>query len=99
MPKKSDVVIFPIPTDPTRGVRCNKENFYVDLLEDTHAGKKRWDLVLYSVKSKLLDYYRRGLKDPTSSLTLYDLVNFIADHRILGMLVTDSDGVLCAENK
>ena len=40
MPKKSDVVIFPIPTDPTRGVRCNKENFYVDLLEDTHAGKK-----------------------------------------------------------
>ena len=99
MPKKSDVVIFPIPTDPTRGVCCNKETFYVDLLEDTHAGKKRWDLVLYSVKSKLLAYYRRGLKDPTSSLTLYDLVNFIADHRILGMLVTDSDGVLCAENK
>ena len=66
----------------------------MNLLENTHTGRNRWGLIFYGVKSKLLDYYRLGSKDPTSYSTLYALVNFIADHRISRMIITDSDGVL-----
>ena len=40
MRKKYDVVIFTSIPDPMRTIRCNKENFSVDLPEDTHAEKK-----------------------------------------------------------
>ena len=70
IPKKSAMVILPSLSDPMRGILRNKETFSVDLLENTHTGKKRWGLVLYGVKSKLLDYYRLGYKDPTSASTL-----------------------------
>ena len=73
MPKKFSLEIFPVIYDPLRGISRNKENFSVDLLEDIHAGKNRWDLVFYGVKSKLLVYYRLGSKDPTAALTLYAL--------------------------
>ena len=36
--------------------------FSVDLLENTHAGKKRLGLVFYGVKYKILAYYRLGSK-------------------------------------
>ena len=99
IPKNSAVVRFTSLPDPMRGVRRNKETFSVDLLEDTHAGKKRWGLVFYGVKYTLLAYYRLGSKDPTSSSTLDALGNFIAENGIPRMLITDSDGVLGAENK
>ena len=51
MPNKSDMVRFTSIPDPTRGVHCNKENFPVDLLEDTHAGKKCCSLVFHGIKS------------------------------------------------
>ena len=92
MPKKSSVVRFPIFPDPTRSIRCNKENFSVDITEDTHAGKNHWGLVFYSVKSKLLAYYRLGSKYPNSSLTLDALGKFISDNGIPRTLITDSDG-------
>ena len=54
MPMKSAVVGFPGLSDPLRSICHNKVNFSVDLLENTHAGKKRWGLVFYGMKSKLL---------------------------------------------
>ena len=71
----------------------------MDLLENTHAGKKRWGLVFYGVKSKLIAYYKLGSKDPTSRSTLDDLGNFIAEHGIPIIIITDSDGVLGAGKK
>ena len=58
-----------------------------------------WDLVFCGVKSKILAYYRLGWKEPTSSLTLYALGNFISEHRIPIMIITDIDGVLGAGKK
>ena len=60
IPKKSAVGIFPRIFDPMRGICRNKETFSVDLLENTHVGKKLWGLVFYGVKSKLLAYYILG---------------------------------------
>ena len=71
----------------------------MDLLENTHAGKNRWDLLFYGVKSKLLAYYRIRSKDPTTCSTLYALGNFIADHRIPRTIITDSNVVLGAGKK
>ena len=72
----------------------------MDLLENTYAGKKRWGLVFfYGMKSKLLSYYKLGSKDITSSSTLYALGQFIAEHRILRMIITYRDGVLVAGKK
>ena len=68
----------------------------MDLLDNTHTGKKHWGLVLYGVKSKLLDYYRLRSKDPTSASTLYYLHNFIAEHGIPRMIITDSYRVIGA---
>ena len=42
MPKKPAVVRFPSLPDTMRGIRRNKETFSVELLEDTHSGKKLW---------------------------------------------------------
>ena len=92
MPKKSAVKIFPGLSYPLRGISRNKETFYVDLLEDTHDGKKRWGIVFYGVKSKLLAYYILGSKDPTAASTLDALNQFIAKHGILRMIITDSGG-------
>ena len=71
----------------------------MDLLENTHAGKKRWGLVFYGVKYKLLAYYRLGFKDPTAHSTLDDLGNFIAERRIPIIIITDRDRVLGARKK
>ena len=71
----------------------------MDLLENTHVGKKLWGLVFYGVKSKLLAYYILGSKDPTSDLTLEALGNFIVEHGIPRMIIKDSDGVLGAGGK
>ena len=70
MPKKSVVVRFTSLYDPMRGICRNKETFSLDLLDNTHAGKKRWGLVFYGVKSKLLAYHRLGPKDPTTRSAL-----------------------------
>ena len=43
-----------------------RKTFPLIFLEDIHAGKNRWDLVFYGVKSKLLVYYRLGSKDPNT---------------------------------
>ena len=99
MPKKSVVVGFTSLSDPMHGIRRNKETFSVDLLENTHAGNKRWGLLFYGVKSKLLAYYRLGSKDPTASSTLDAQGNFIAEHRIPRMIFMDSDWVLGAGKK
>ena len=99
MTKKSSVVRLPILYDHMRGIRRNKETFSVDLLDNTHAGKKRWGLLFYGVKSKLLAYYRLGSKDPTASSTLDAQGNFIAEHRIPRMIFMDSDWVLGAGKK
>ena len=99
MPKKLAVFRFPRLSDPMRGIHRNKETFSVDLLENTHAGKKRWGLVFYGLKSKLLAYYRLGSKDPNSALTLDALGNLIAEHGIPRMIITESDGVLGAGKK
>ena len=60
MPKKLAVVRFTSLSDTMRVIHRNKENFTMDLLENTHAGKKCWGLVFYGVKSKVLDYDRLG---------------------------------------
>ena len=99
MPKKLAVVRFPDLSDPMRRIRCNKETFYVDLLENTQPGKKRWGLLFYGVKLNLIAYYRLGSKDPTSTSNLYALGNFIAENGIPRMIITDSDGVLGAGKK
>ena len=44
-PKKSAAERFPAMADSLRGVCCNKETFSVDVVENTHAGKKRWGIV------------------------------------------------------
>ena len=64
----------------------------MECLEDTHAGRKHWGLVLYGIKSKLLAYYRLGSKNPTTYLNLDNLGNFKADDGIPIMITTDSDG-------
>ena len=94
MPKNSDVVIFPRISNPMRRICCNKETFSVDLSENNHAGNKCWGLVFDVVKSKILAYYRLWSKDPTAALTLDALCNFIAEHGIPRMIITDSDVVL-----
>ena len=99
MPKKLAVVRFPSLSDPMRGICCNKYTFSVDLLENTHAGKKRWGIIFYSVESKLLDYYRFGSKDPTARSALDALGNFISEHGIPRMIITDSDRVIGAGKK
>ena len=71
----------------------------MECLEDTHAGRKHWGLVLYGIKSKLLAYYRLGSKNPTTSLNLDNLGNFKADDGIPIMITTDSDGGLGAGKK
>ena len=90
MPKNYAVKLFPGLSDPLRGISRNKETFYIDMWEDNHALKKRWGLVFYGVKSKLLAYYRLGSKDPTSASTLDALSQFISEHGIPRMIVTDS---------
>ena len=99
MPEKLSVVRFPGLFDPLRGMRCNKETVSVDLLENTHAGKKFWDLVFYGVKSKLIDHHRLGSKDPTSASTLDALGNLIAKHRTPRTIITESDRVSGAGKK
>ena len=69
------------------------------LLNDTHAGGKRWGLVLYGINYNILAYYRLGSKDHTSYSILDELNNFIAEHGIPRMLITDSNGVLVARKK
>ena len=36
VPKKSALVRFPRLPDPMCDIFCNKEKFYVDVMEDTH---------------------------------------------------------------
>ena len=60
------------------GIHRNKETLSMYLLKDTHTRKNHRGLAFYSVKSKLLDYYRLGSKDPTASSTLDVLGKFIA---------------------
>ena len=66
----------------------------MDVTEFTHAGKKRWGLVFYGVKSKLLAYYRIAKKNTTARSTLYALGQFIFDHGIPRHFTTDSHSVL-----
>ena len=66
----------------------------MDLLENTQAVKKRWGIVFYGIKSKLIAYYIFELKEPTSSSTLDALGNFISEHGIPIMIINDRDGVL-----
>ena len=96
MPKKLVVVRFPSLFDSVCGIRHNKGKKSADLLENTHAGKKRWGLVFYGVKSDLLAYCRLCSKEPTASSTLDALGNFIAEHRIPRKIIMDSNGVLGA---
>ena len=99
MPKKSAVARFPSLSDLLNGISRNKETFSVDLLEDNHAGKKRSGLVFYGMKPRILAYYRLGSKDPISALNLDALIQFIVEHRIPIMIITNSDGVLGAGKK
>ena len=69
------------------------------LLDNTHAVKKCWGLVFYGLKYKLLAYYILGSKDPTSASTLDYIGNFIAEHGIPIIIITDSDRVLGAGEK
>ena len=46
------------------------------------------------MKSKLLADYHIGFNDPTAALTLDDISEFISEHGIIRMIITDSDGVL-----
>ena len=99
MPKKSALVRFTSLFDPICGINCNRETFSVYLLENNHAGKKRWGLVFNGVKSKLLYYYRLVSKDPTTASTLDALSNFITEHGIPITSILDRDGVLGARKK
>ena len=94
MPKKSAVDRFPAVDDSLRVVLCNKETFSVDVVENTHAGNKRWGILFYGVKSKLLAYYRLGSNDPTGASTLDALGKFIDEHGIPGKIITDHGGNL-----
>ena len=49
--------------------------------------------------SKLLDYSRLGSKDPTAASTLDALENFIAEHGIPRIIITNSNEVLGAVKK
>ena len=60
---------------------------------------KALGLIFYGVKSKLLTYYRLGSKDPAAASTLDTLSQFIDEHGIPVMIITDSDGVLGAGKK
>ena len=82
MPKKSVVVGFTSLSDPMHGIHRNKETFSVDLLENTHAGNKRWGLLFYGVKYKLLDYHRLGSKELNVRSSLDALGNSISEHGI-----------------
>ena len=99
MPKKSSVEIFPGLSDRLRSISRNKETFSVDILENTHACKKRWGLVFYGVKSNILDYYRLGSKGPTSASNLDAISQLIAEYGIPRMIITDSNEVLGAGKK
>ena len=99
MPKKYVVVKFTSLPDPMCGIRCNKKTFSVDVTEDTYAGGKRWVLVFYGLNSKLLDYYRLGLKNHTASLTLDSLGQFNSEHGVPRKLVKGSHSILGAGNK
>ena len=99
MPKKSALVMFPNLIDTIRGICRNKESFSVDIMENTHTGEKRWGLVFYVIKSKLLAYCRLDSKDPTKSLALYALGKFIAEHGIPIVLIMYSEGILGAGYK
>ena len=68
-------------------------------MEDTYAGKKRWGLVFYGVKYKLLAYYRLGSKNLTAASTLDALSQFISEHGVSRMIITDINGVLDAGKK
>ena len=96
MPKKLAVDRFPAMSDSLRIDRRNKETFSVDVVVDTHTRKTRWGIVFYGLKSKMLAYYRLGSKNPTGSLTLDALDNFIAEHGIPREIITDCDGRLGA---
>ena len=56
MPKKLATERFPAIPGSLRNVRRNKKTFSVGVVADTHAGKTRWRIVFYGVKSKLLAY-------------------------------------------
>ena len=99
LPKNFAMARFTILSGPMCGICRNEETSSVDLLKNTHAGKKRWGLVFYGIKSKILAYYRLGSKDPTAPSTLDSIDNFIAEHGIPIMIITDSDGVLGAGKK
>ena len=93
------MVIFHSLSNPMRVIHRNKKTFSVGLLENTHAGKKSWGLLFYSIKSKLLDYYILGSEDPTAISTLNELCNFTAENSTPRIIITDSNGVLGSENK
>ena len=99
MPKKSAVEIFTAMADSLRSVLRNKETFPVDVVENTYAGKKRWGIVFYGVKSKRLAYYSLGYKEPIGALTLDALGTFISEHGIPRKIITDHDGKLDAGKK
>lgn len=65
-PNKLAVVSYLSLPDPMRSIRRNKKTFLVDLVVFTHTRKKRWGMVFYGVKTKIIDYHR-----------LYDLRKFI----------------------
>ena len=96
MPKKSATERFPAMPDSLRNFRHKKETFSVDVVVDTHAGKMRWGIVFYGLKSKFLAYYRLVSKDSNDSSTLDALGKFIAEHEIPGKIITDCDGRLGA---
>ena len=56
MPKNYVVVRFHILPYPIHSIRHNKKIFSGGVTKDTHAGKKRWGVVFYGVKFKLLAY-------------------------------------------
>ena len=72
---------------PMSGICCNRETFLVDIMGFTHAGKTRWGLIFYGIKSKLLDCYILILKDPTANANLYALGQSISEDGIPRQLV------------
>ena len=98
MHKKLDVLKFPIITYPMRSIWRNRETFLADAVEFNHAGEKCWGLVLYGVKTKLINYYRLGSKEHTTQSILDKLGQLIIKHRIYRQLVPYSHIVLGARN-
>ena len=66
IPKKLEVIRFTSLPDTMHGIRCNKEMFLEDVMEHSHSGEKRWGLVFYGIKTKLMENYRLCSKDPTA---------------------------------